>query len=335
MQPEVILITGASGFLGGLLAKALADNASRDKLTLILVDVIKARLPEGAKGLAIVADLRDPWSVERLFNTVFGVPTTVYCLHGVMSRASEDDLDLALKVNIDSVRLLLERARHCKSGKPITFIFSSSIAVYGGSLPDVITPSTLATPESTYGFSKLTSELLVNEFSRRGFVDGRVVRLPTIVVRPGKPSAATSSFLSGIIREPLKEIPSICPIGDGLDSSELDIPIWISSPEVAVKNLVHTRLIPAERFALPAHVVCLPGITVTIRDELQALEIVGGKKALELVKFKDDPVNRRIVSSWPSRFDNSYALNLGYFVDEGGIEGIVAEFKRKLDAGLV
>ncbi|KAF8633123.1 hypothetical protein AX15_001503 [Amanita polypyramis BW_CC] len=335
MPPEVILITGGSGFLGGLLAKALIDNVGPDRLKLILVDVIKPSIPAGAEALAIVEDLRDRWQVERLFNTSFGVPHVVYCLHGIMSRASEDDFDLAMKVNVDSVRLLLETARRYKRAKPIKFIFSSSLAVYGGPLPDVITPSTPTTPESTYGFTKLTSELMVNEFSRRGFVDGRIVRLPTVVVRPGVPSAATSSFMSGIIREPLKGLESICPIGDNIESPELDLPIWIASPEITIKNLIHTRLIPAGQFLEQTRAVCLPGIAVTVRDELWALEKVAGKKALELVKFKDDPVNRRIVSSWPSTFDNSFALNLAYSVDEGGIEGMVLGFKTKLEAGLV
>jgi nucleoside-diphosphate-sugar epimerase len=120
-----------------------------------------------------------------------------------------------------------------------------------------------------------------------------------------------------------------------MNGPELDLPIWIASPEITVKNLIHTRLIPAAQFTSHTRVICLPGITITVRDELQALEKVGGKKALELVKFKDDPVNRRIVSSWPSRFDNSYALDLGYYIDEGGIEGIVTDFKRKLVAGSV
>lgn len=128
---------------------------------------------------------------------------------------------------------------------------------------------------------------------------------------------------------------TVCPIGSSMDGPELDLPIWIASPEITVKNLIHTRLIPAEHFALHTRVICLPGITITIRDELQALENIGGKKALELVNFKDDPLNRRIVSSWPSRFDNSYALHLGYYIDEGGIKGIVSDFKTKLDAGLV
>ncbi|KAK2464958.1 hypothetical protein APHAL10511_003034 [Amanita phalloides] len=336
LHSEVILITGASGFLGGLLAKALVDSASQDVgLKLILVDVIKPSLPGGVEGFAMVEDLTDPWSVERLFKTTLGVPNTIYCLHGVMSRTSEDHFDVALKVNIDSVRLLLESARLHKGEKPIKFVFTSSLAVYGGPLPDIITPLIPTFPESTYGFSKLTSELFLSEFSRRGFVDGRIVRLPTVVVRPGKPSGATSSFMSGIVREPLKGEESICPIGNGIDSPELDLPIWIASPEITVKNLIHTRTIPAERFASHTRTVCSPGITITVRDELRALEKIGGKKALELVKFNDDPVNRRIVSSWPSRFDNSYAIDLGYHVDEGGIEGIVAEFQRKLNVGLL
>ncbi|PFH48513.1 hypothetical protein AMATHDRAFT_149748 [Amanita thiersii Skay4041] len=335
-QHEVILITGAAGFLGQLLAKELTRTS--DEITLILVDIVQPQLPDGRKGRALAMDLTDPGTVDRLFNTLEnGVPDTVYCLHGLMSRGSEDNFDLALKVNIDSVRHLLEATRRHRpsSNQPAKFIFASSLAVYGGLLPDVIMPTTLATPEGTYGFSKLASELFINEFTRRGFVDGRIVRLPTVVVRPGAPSAATSSFMSGVIREPLKGIESVCPIGNSLDSLELDLAIWIASPEVTVRNLAYTRKVPADRFLGHTRVICLPGITVTVREELEALERVGGRATLGLVKFKDDPTNRRIVSSWPSRFDNSYALELGFEVDEGGMDGIVRTFKDKLNAGVV
>lgn len=119
------------------------------------------------------------------------------CFHGIMSRGAEDNFDLGLKVNIDSIKLMLEAARHSGAAEPVKFIFTSSLAVYGGPLPHTVTPETIATPEGSYGCGKLIAELLVNEYTRRGFVDGRILRLPTIVVRPGVPSAATSAFISG------------------------------------------------------------------------------------------------------------------------------------------
>ena len=253
-----------------------------------------------------------------------------------MSRGSEDNFDLGLKVNVDSIRLMLEAARVARpvSGDPIKFIFTSSLAVYGGPLPDIVNSSTIATPEGSYGMGKLVSEMLVNEYSRRGFVDGRSLRLPTIVVRPGVPSAATSAFISGIIREPLHGVEAICPVGSGHDSPELGLAAWVASPEITVANFVIAKHIPAYKFLSHTRTVYLPGFTTTVKQELEALAEVAGPEALKLITFKDDPINRRVVSSWPARFDNSYPCGLGFTVDEGGMVPIVRRFKAAVEAGL-
>lgn len=231
---------------------------------------------------------------------------------------------------------MLQAARRFRpaSGEPIKFIFTSSLAVYGGPLPDTVTIDTIATPEGAYGMGKLSSELLVNEYTRRGFIDGRILRLPTIVVRPGVPSAATSAFISGIIREPLHGVEGICPVGNSMDSPELSLAAWVASPETTIQNFVIAKHIPASKFLPHTRVAYLPGFTVTVREELEALEKVAGKKALDLVKFKDDPINRRIVGSWPARFDNSYPTGLGFIADQGGMVPIVQRFKDAVDAGL-
>ena len=160
--------------------------------------------------------------------------------------------------------LQASRSARPPSGEPIKFIFTSSLAVYGGPLPDVVTVDTIATPEGSYGMGKLTSELLVNEYSRRGFVDGRILRLPTIVVRPGVPSAATSAFISGIIREPLHGVEAICPVGNGFDSSELGLAAWVASPETTIQNFVIAKHIPASKFLPHTRTVYLPGFTTTV-----------------------------------------------------------------------
>lgn len=331
---NVVLITGAAGWLGGLLSHALRDDPKAPNVQLILADIVEPKAPQGVKAVTVKVDLTDSAQIDALFTTTFGVPDTIYCLHGIMSRGSEDNFDFGLKVNMDSVRMLLEATRKYRVEIPIKFIFTSSLAVYGGPRPDLVTPSTIATPEGAYGMAKLSSELLLNEYTRRGFVDGRIIRLPTIVVRPGVPSAATSAFLSGIIREPLKGLGSVCPIGNSFDSPELDLACWLASPETTIENFVIAKHIPASKFLPHTRVVCLPGFTATVRGELQALEKVAGKDVLQLVKFKDDPVNRRIVSSWPARFDNSYALSLGFKVDKDGMEPIVRRFQKDVMAGI-
>ncbi|KAF8151780.1 hypothetical protein B0H34DRAFT_862147 [Crassisporium funariophilum] len=331
---NTVLITGAAGWLGGLLAHALVADPRTPDVQLILADIVEPKGPAGSNAVTIKADLTDKSSIETLFTTKFGKPDTVYCLHGIMSRGSEDNFELGVKVNIDSVRSVLEVTRANGKGAPIKFIFTSSLAVYGGPLPDVVTPSTIATPEGSYGMGKLTSELMVNEYTRRGWIDGRIIRLPTIVVRPGVPSNATSAFISGIIREPLKGLEAVCPIGNSFDSPELSLSAWLASPETTIKNFVIAKHVPADQFLAHTRVVCLPGFTATVRQELEALEKVAGKEVLQLVKFKDDPINRRIVSSWPPAFDNTYPLSLGFIVDEGGMEPIVRQFQKDVAAGI-
>ncbi|KAL5492706.1 hypothetical protein ACEPAI_4153 [Sanghuangporus weigelae] len=334
---SVVLITGAAGWLSGLLAQELLTDSRTPNVHLILADIVEPKAPANAKAITVKTDLTQKEAVEKLFETEFGIPDTVYALHGIMSRGSEDNFDLGLKVNVDSIRLLLEAARHrgADAGRIIKFIFSSSTAVYGGQLPEVVTPSTIATPEGAYGTGKLVSELLINEYTRRGYIDGRIMRLPTVVVRPGLPSAATSAFLSGIIREPLRGVEAICPVGSSLDSPELDLAAWLASPETTIKNFVHAKHVSAEKFLPYTRVVYLPGFTATVREELEALREVAGPEILKLVKFEDNPTNRRIVSSWPARFDLTYPLSLGFIVDEGGMIPVVERFKKAVEAGKI
>ncbi|KAJ4470904.1 hypothetical protein J3R30DRAFT_3300245 [Lentinula aciculospora] len=339
---NVVVVTGAGGFLASLVARALLEDTLTPNIRLILTDVIQPKNPAAGGAtdpehvLTIKADLTDPKEIDALFNTPFGIPDTVYCMHGIMSRGSEDNFDFGLKVNADSVRDLLQASRRygTQLGKPIRFVFTSSCAVYGGPLPHMITPETIATPEGAYGLAKLSSELFINEFSRRGLIDGRILRLPTIVVRPGPPAAAASSFLSGIIREPLKGVEATCPMGTSISSPELDLPVWLSSPQTVIRNLIHAKHIPSSAFPSHTRVVCAPGFTATVRHEIDALRQVGGEEALKLIKFEDDPPTKRLVDSWPQRFDNTYALSLGFTIDEGGMIPIVDRFKKDVEAGI-
>lgn len=154
------------------------------------------------------------------------------------------------------------------------------------------------------------------------------------MVRPGVPSAATSAFISGIIREPLHGEQAICPVGDSFDSPELNLAAWLSSPQTVIKNFVIAKHVPAEKFLKHTRVVYLPGFTATVKEELEALAEVAGKDALKLITFKDDPTNRRIVSSWPARFDNTYPCSLGFVADEGGMVPIVRQFQEDIKNGI-
>ena len=177
----------------------------------------------------------------------------VYHLAAIVSGQAEAEFDLGMKVNVDATRALLEACRRLK--KPPRFIFTSTVAVFGGPLPAVVPDSAAVTPQSSYGSAKAIDELLVNEYSRRGFIDGIVCRLPTIAVRPGAPNAAASSFVSGIVREPLAGIDTVCPV-------PLETRLWISSPDVVTRNLIHAARLDTSAVE-GGRIVNLPGLTVT------------------------------------------------------------------------
>jgi len=239
----------------------------------------------------------------------------VFHLAAVVSGQAEADFDLGMRVNVDGTRSLLEAAR--AGGRRPKFVFASSLAVFGPPLPEVITDDTAVRPRSSYGAQKAIGELLVSDYSRKGFVDGRVTRLPTVCVRPGRPNAAASSFVSGIIREPLNGLESVCPVDASLE-------LWLSSPRAAVANLAHAAWLPAASLG-ERRVVNLPGITVTVREMIAVLGRLGGREAAGRVRFAQDPAVDRIVSSWPSRFDVSRAIGLG-FVRDPGFESLVRDF---------
>ncbi|PWN46499.1 NAD(P)-binding protein [Violaceomyces palustris] len=238
MPSQTILITGAGGFLGSLLADTIVRlQPDLHDFRFILCDVNPPKPPTDpkAKFTILTVDLTQPSESERLFQTEMGKPDVIYSLHGIMSKGSEQDWDFGFRVNFDSTRYLLEAARRITPG--VKFIFSSSVGVFGGKLPEVVLPETIATPEGAYGTAKLMCEYLITEYSRKGFVDGRVIRLPTITVRPGPPAAATTSFVSGIIREPLQGMETVCPIGSSIQDPILEkLEIWISSPTTVLEK---------------------------------------------------------------------------------------------------
>ncbi|KAF9005103.1 hypothetical protein BDQ17DRAFT_1325271 [Cyathus striatus] len=329
MSRNVVLVTGAAGFLGNLLSQALRTDFSSSDVHLILADIVEPRPLVGSKAITLKADLTKKTEVDALFCTEFGIPNTVYCLHGIMSRGSEENFDFGVKVNVDSVRSLLESTRQYGKESPIKFIFTSSLAVYGGPLPEIITPTTIATPESAYGMGKLLSEIMINEYSRRDLSMAGSSDFPLLSFDRALRSHEQLR-VTAIIREPLKGERTVCPIGNSIDSPELGLAVWVASPETTIKNFIKAKYIPAEKLFSHTRVICLPGFTTTIKEELEALEQVVGKEAVNLVEFQDDPVNRRVVSSWPAKFDNSYALSLGFIADEGGMVPVVQQFHKNV-----
>ncbi|KAL4878686.1 hypothetical protein BJY04DRAFT_195411 [Aspergillus karnatakaensis] len=231
-----------------------------------------------------------------------------------MSSGSEANFDLGMTVNVDATRKLLEALRATCPG--VRVIYSSSQAVYGLPLPEVVNDSVIPTPQSSYGAEKIICETLVNEYTRRGFITGFTLRFPTISVRPGRPTAAASSFLSGMIREPLDGEECVIPVEDRSFRS------WLCSPKILVHNLILTLSLPAD--SLPSHIrqINVPGISVTVQEMMDALVKVGGQEKLALLKEKEDPTLRPILDSWPTRFDNAQAIALGMKRDSSFEEAV-------------
>ncbi|PVH74610.1 NAD(P)-binding protein [Cadophora sp. DSE1049] len=287
-----ILITGAGGFIGQALVAALLLDPSVTNLT--LTDIVEPQIPikhgnTTTKIHSIKADLTDKAACEKLFISQL---TTVYLVHGLMSGAAEANLNLGLRVNIDSTRYILDVLRKVKPG--IRVVFPSSLAAFGPSEGKLVTEATMPSPGSSYGAETLICEILLNDFSRRGLLDA--------------PSGAASSFCSGIIREPLKGERSILPVSK-------DLKLSVCSTRTIIKNLVYAKDIPAAKFGPRSRVVNLPGITVTVDQMLQGLRDVGGEKTLALIEQKMDPAVEGIVAKWPAQFNTSLANALGFYVD--------------------
>ncbi|SJN42104.1 D-erythronate dehydrogenase [Luteococcus japonicus] len=306
-----IVITGGAGFLGSMLTRELltrmdAGGAPLEADGITSLDLAPSPVDD-PRVHSVVGNLADQTLLEQAIDhdTV-----GVYHLAAVLSGGSEQDFDLAMAVNVDATRALLERMRAVgqETGRPPHLVFTSSLAVFGGTMPEAVPEHWAEQPDSTYGAFKAIGELLVNEYSRKGFLDGRICRLPTISVRPGKPNSAASSFASGILREPLNGIASQCPVPHGTR-------MWLSSPRTAVANLVHAMGIPAAD--LPGwRGMNIPGICVTVQEMLESLERVGGQDARALVTDVPDRRVMDIVCSWPGDFDVERMLGLGFVRDE-------------------
>lgn len=314
-----VLITGAAGFIGQLLAKELL-NDSEYRVT--LTDIHQPPIPQGVRypqnATAVKADL-----LAGAKDVVDSSLDAVFAFHGIMSSGSEANFDLGMSVNVDATRNLLEALRHTCPG--VRVIYASSQAVYGQPLPEVVTDSVIPTPESSYGAEKIICETLINEYTRRKFITGFTLRFPTISVRPGAPTAAASSFLSGMIREPLDGKECVIPIEDRSFKS------WLCSPKTLVHNLLVTLRLSED--SVPPHIrqINVPGICVTVQGMMDALEKVAGKDKLALLQEKEDPALVSILKSWPTQFDNIQAISLGMKRDES-FEQTVLDYKVQLES---
>ena len=314
-----IVITGGAGFLGRRLAEKLlqrgklsAPDGREETLDeIVLLDVVPASGFSDRRIRAVAGDIAD---AEVLRSVIDGEVSSVFHLAAVVSGQAEADFDLGMRVNFDATRLLLERLRHLGGGRRL--VMTSSVAVFGGELPTVVPDSQMWAPQSSYGTQKAMADLLVSDYARKGFADGRSVRLPTIVVRPGKPNQAASSFASGIIREPLRGKEAICPVAS-------ETVLWLMSPRLVIENLIHAHDLAAERLG-NRRVINLPGLSIRVADMIAALGRVAGERAAARIHMQRDPAVERIVNSWPGNFSADYAKGLGFVADSNFEDSIRA-----------
>ncbi len=313
-----VLITGAAGFLGQRLTQALGERGALNDQPLshlTLIDQVAPETPSGipCKATAYAADITAAGALDAALDAR---PDVIFHLAAVVSSAAEADLDLGMSVNFDATRALLEGCRS-RGLSDTRLVMASSVATYGGELPTELDDLTAVTPQSSYGTQKAMSELLISDYSRRGLVDGRVLRLPTIVIRPGRPNAAASSFASSILREPLNGEDAICPV-------PVDLELFVMSPGKVIEALLHGAEVSAHAFG-PWRSLMLPGITVSVADILDNLRTLGGEEALARVHHERDPKIEAIVTSWPSRFKTRRAQQLG-FKSDSNFQEIVEAF---------
>lgn len=307
-----ILVTGAAGFLGSRLIRTLLGPAANaDVSRIVAADLVTCPIDDPR------VDSRTGTITDEAFiaSIVDADADVVFHLAAALSGQSEAEFDVGMRINVDATRNLLEACRRMNSAP--RFVFSSSVAVFGGALPEVVPEDTALWPQSSYGTEKAIAELMVSDYSRRGFIDGIACRLPTVAIRPGTPNSAMSSFVSGIIREPLAGIESVCPV-------PLHTRLWISSPAIVIANLLHAALLPTS--ALDAkRAVTFPGLCVTPAEMLGSLERLGGAIARARVRCEPDERLMRVVCTWPGAFDVSRPLRLGFRQDTD-IDAIVRQF---------
>lgn len=304
-----IVIIGGGGFLGQKLAHALVARGTLDGDPIRRITLADVNPPAGIGDASVpvdttLCDITDPASIARVVTSDTHV---IYHLAAVVSAHAEAEFEDGMQINLFGTYNILERCRNLGTAPRV--IFTSSIAVYGGEVPDPITETSLLNPQTSYGTQKAIGELLVNDYARKGYVDGRGVRLPTISIRPGKPNRAASSFMSSILREPLNGQEANCPVDE-------DFLHYYLSPRRCVENLIRTAEIPADDLGRN-RILQMPGRTLSIRQMIDAMTAVAGPEPARSITWQPDDAIRSIVGGWRFDIHADRALALGMEADAG------------------
>lgn len=311
-----VIVIGGGGFIGKrlseeLLAKGGLEIGQITRMT-IMDKAFPPDMPTDSRVECLAVDFSDALVIRQVLEQG---PQVIFHLAAIVSGEAEKNFDLGMKVNFQASLQLLELCREL-SLKP-RIVFASSCGVFGGDVTKVITDETDPKPRSSYGTQKVLVELLINDFSRRGFIDGRSIRLPTITVRPGKPNAATSSFISGIIREPLNGQSSTYPVPPATA-------FWVLSPKRVVENFIHAANIGEAELG-NERTITLPGLTVSVQEMLDSLEKTAGSSVTQRVSYVPDAFLESIVLTWPAKIDPKRSLKLG-FVRDSGMDEIIQQY---------
>jgi D-erythronate 2-dehydrogenase len=320
-----VMITGAAGMLGIKLAQRLiADEAAlgENVTQLTLVDVAHQAAQNKKSAVSqVVSDLSEPGQASRLIGTR---PDIIFHLAAIVSGEAEANFDKGYRINLDGTRALFDAIReegNKRSYRP-RLVFASSIAVFGAPFPEEIGDEFFTTPLTSYGTQKAICELLLSDYSRRGFFDGIGLRLPTICVRPGKPNKAASGFFSHIIREPLAGKEAVLPVDPSVRH-------WFASPRAAVGFMLHAATLGLEQVGARRSIT-MPGLSATVEEQIAALGRIAGQSATRLIRHEPDEAIQNIVSGWPSNFDARRALALGFKAESSFEEIIKAHIEDEL-----
>ena len=313
-----VLIIGAAGMIGRKLTGRLARDGGiggREITQVSLIDVIAPEAPAGtrARVTSEALDLTAPGAAERC---IAARPDLIFHLAAIVSGEAEADFEKGYRINLDGTRALFEAIRHEGLRAPYAprVVFTSSIAVFGAPFPDAIGDEFFTTPLTSYGTQKAIDELLLADYSRRGFFDGIGIRLPTICIRPGRPNKAASGFFSNILREPLAGQEAVLPVGE-------EVRHWHASPRAAVGFLLHAATLDTAPLGARRNLT-MPGLSATVGEQIAALRKVAGDKAVRLIRREPDAVIAGIVAGWPRTFDAKRATALG-FCAEASFEDII------------
>lgn len=325
-----VLIIGAAGMVGRKLAAKLASEGhlgGNQVTKMTLVDVIAPQGPAGFGGAvnAREADLSTVGEAEKLAATR---PDVIFHLAAIVSGEAELDFDKGYRINLDGTRYLFDAIRlaHGVDGYKPRVVFTSSIAVFGAPLPYPISDDYHTTPLTSYGTQKAICELLLSDYSRRGFFDGIAIRLPTICIRPGTPNKAASGFFSNILREPLIGREAILPVSD-------DVRHWHTSPRSAVGFLLHGATIDLDKVG-PRRALSMPGLSATVGEQIEALRRVAGESAVGLIRREPDDMIMKMVAGWAPGFEATRAKSLGFTAEKSFDEIIRAHIDDELGGTL-